>query len=245
MGDFWIALATIAAIAAAYFTFHIMRAGQHQVVISQQQFSQSVDAAQDAHLPVLIPVEPLLSLGERTPDGAGHWTQPLHNGYDRGLAYVRVALKNVGAGIALNVRGIVFESEPEYEVLKTTGQIHSFCYPLPLTASDEPVSRDWTGQAPSFTGDSEIGTTDRYKLYAPRKPTYEERSRGAVEKVARLTLTYSDIFRRKHAAIYDLTAQFEWENVAYLRNLTHDLGDMERAARSRMPVYQAPAVPRG
>ena len=230
-----------AAVFAARFTYRIMQAGQDQVKISQRQFGQSVEAAQDAHLPVLMPIEPLVSLGRRIPDERGGYGQEKEIGYNREKAFVHVAIKNVGAGIALNIWGVVFEPEPEQEILKQTGPHHSHRYELPLEPGKE-STLDWTGGGLPTSGDTEIGTTKRYKLYAPRKPTFVQQQRGMADMIARLTLTYSDIFGRKHAAIYDLTTQMQWEHVAYLRDIADDLGDLEREYLSHIPVYMAPPV---
>ncbi len=191
-----------------------------------------------------MPFEPLLLAGISVTDNRGHSIQPTQAGYDRTQPFVRVAVKNAGPGIALNIWGIVFEAEPQVELHKQTGQHHSRRYPLPLVPGAE-IREDWTGGGLPVSGDTEIGNTEtkRYKLYAPRTPTPAELQQGMTEKVARLTLTYTDIFGRKHAAIYDLTAQMAWENVDYLRNLTHDLGDLEREALRHRPVYGAPDVP--
>jgi hypothetical protein len=233
-----------AAIFAAVFTFHIMRASQKQVAVSQEQFGQSVEAERDAQLPVLMPFEPLLSAGHSVTDNRGHSIQPTQPGYDRTQPFVRVAVKNAGPGIALNIWGIVFEAEPELEAHKQTGQHHSHRYSLPLVSRAE-IRVDWKGGGLPLSGDTEIGNTvtKGYKLYAPRTPTPAESQQSVVKKVARLTLTYTDIFGRKHAAIYDLTAQMEWENVDYLRNLTHDVGDLERETLRHRLVYGAPDVP--
>ena len=66
--------------------------------------------------------------------------------------------------------------------------------------------------------------------------------------VAGMTLTYSDIFGRKHAAIFDLSPQRHRENVAYLRNIHKDSGELEHDALQAIPVpepvpEQVPALP--
>ncbi len=245
MGEVWVAIgsigalwAAIAASVAAFFTYRIMLAGQKQVEVSQEQFRQSVEAERDAQLPILVPSEHLVSIQS---DASGHLDrQP---GYDRTRTYAYVPVRNSGAGIALNIWGVVFEAEPEYPVLKETGQHHSLRFQLPL----EPGSHfdgNWPGGGLPLSGDTEIGTTVRYKLYAPRKPTPAEVQRGITEKLARLTLTYSDIFGRKHAAIYDYTNQYQWESVAYLRGIDKDLGDLECESLRDVPAYGAPDIPR-
>jgi hypothetical protein len=219
-----------------------MQSGQKQVKVSQEQFQQSVEAQRDAHLPILLPSEQLVSLQPIVRDDFGGWSQPTHNGYDRTWPVARVTVRNAGPGIALNIWGIVFEPEPTEDVLKQTGQHHSHRYAKPIEPGDV-TQIDWQGGGLPMSGDTEIGKTRRYKLYAPRRPTQAEILRGETEKVARLTLTYTDIFGRKHAAIYDLTAQLQWENVDYLRDIDQDLGDMERESLASIPIYRAPGIP--
>lgn len=231
-----------AAVFAAIYTRRIMQAGQKQVKVSQEQFRQSVEAERDAQLPVLVPIEPLLcaEYGQHTETGL--YAQPTKSGYDRTLPFARIAIKNAGPGIALNIWGVVFESEPEWDSLRETGQHHSHRYDIPLGPGQD-IKKDWTAGSVPVRGDKEmvdITAAKRYRFYAPRQPTLAESQRGETEKVARLTLTYSDIFGRKHAAIYDFTMQHQWENVAYLRNIEQDLSDMEREALQDAPVYRAP-----
>lgn len=263
MDGFWTALGAITALIAAgsacfaaIFTYRIMRSAQDQVKASREQNQQTLEAERDAQLPVLIPTYPLMSVGHTTQDRTGLAIQPTKMGYDRNEPFVRVALNNVGPGIAVNVWGIIYEPEPAAAVDKVTGQHHSHRYNMPFEPaavqteeSTTPGSqipstikrRDWRAGGVAVTGDMEVSDGTRHeKLYAPPKPTFADTARGETEKVARITLTYSDIFGRKHAAIYDLTAQMEWENVAYLRNILLDLGEMERETLRRTSPVASP-----
>lgn len=247
----WVATLTpvIAISVAIWLAFQnrqLIEQNRKQVQVSQDQFVQSVIAEQDTHLPVLMPVAPLASIGNTTVDALGTANEHAKDGYDREQPFVRIKVENVGPGIALNIWGIVFEPEPApmyAELRKLTGLHHYHRYAMPLK-SGENIRLDWTGGGIPVTGDTEIGTTTkRYMLYAPPRPTPAEAQRGVTEKIARLTLTYSDIFGRKHAAIYDLTAQMQWENVDYLRDIPADLGDLERNALKDVAVWAAPKVP--
>jgi hypothetical protein len=94
------------------------------------------------------------------------------------------------------------------------------------------------------SGWTELGTVKRCKLYAPLKPDEHDLKRGQTERVARLTLTYSDIFGRKHAALFDFTTEQAWENVAYLRDIPADLADLAAAHRRQMVLLEAPPYSR-
>ena len=39
-------------------------------------------------------------------------------------------------------------------------------------------------------------------------------------------MTYQDIFRRKHASIYDLIFRQGWQVVAFIDDITNDLRDL-------------------
>jgi hypothetical protein len=231
--ELWlVAASVIAAVAAVWLAVQI----RQLVEASQEQlYSQQ--------LPVLVPIEPLISADYRISDNFGGYNRQRNPGYDRSLTYATIAIRNSGPGIALNIWGVVFEAEPELVVHKQTGQRHSHHYALPLEPGKD-IKVEWTAGGLPMNGDAEIGATIRYKLFAPGKPTSAESQHGETEKVARLTLTYSDIFGRKHAAVYDFTAQNQWETVAYLRNIAKDLSDLEREVLSQVPVYGAPSVPR-
>jgi hypothetical protein len=52
--------------------------------------------------------------------------------------------------------------------------------------------------------------------------------------VARLTLTYQDVFRRTHAAVYDYIDLYGWQCTALLPGIAKDLEDVEDEARRAM-----------
>jgi hypothetical protein len=218
MGDIWSAVgavgafvAAIAASFAGYFTYKIMRAGQEQV-------RQIIEATRDAQLPLLIPTAPLISQDHPRPNPQGHPGQTVHYGYDYNLPLALVELRNAGPGIALNIRGVIFGPEPDNVTERIPGRLHFHRYQLPLAAGEKVVSSTydpkvsfdgpWTQGGPPLNGETEIVSDEgRFALYAPHEPGAWELIRGAPVIVARMTLTYSDIFRRKHAAIFDLSPQ--------------------------------------
>jgi hypothetical protein len=57
-----------------------------------------------------------------------------------------------------------------------------------------------------------------------------------------LTLTYRDVYGRKHAAIFDHTVLKMWELVDYLPDITNDLADIEREALRFLPRNGAPRI---
>lgn len=267
VGDFWAVvgaiatdggtlIAAVAASLAAIFTYRIMRSAQEQVKVSQAQNQQTLESERDAQLPVLMPIAQLMAIGFVRNETTGletPWNKP---GYDPNQSKVPVKIKNVGPGIALNIWGIVFGPEPTDETQRVMEQHHSHRYGLPLepvtaessstspTAPRNTVETVWSAGGVAVWGNAEITDgTKHYTLYAPRKPSLADTMRGNAEKVARLTLTYSDIFGRKHAAIYDLTAQMVWENVAYVRNIQHDLDEMQQETLRQLSPLASPLPP--
>ena len=249
VGEFWTALGAISALVAAAaasfagaFTYRIMKAGQKQVELSRIQNQQTLESERDAQLPVLMPIAPISSRGRSVQDQMGAFSQYTTDGYDRNQPLAYVALHNVGPGIALNVCGVLFEPLPDNETQRTTGQHHFHRYDLPFTSGFE-IRGEWNGMGLPFVGDAKLDKEQQYTLYAPPTPSVGNLFLGATQINARLTLTYSDIFGRKHAAIYDLTAQWEWVSVAYLRNIPKDLGDIVHDAMKNTPVLVSPGLP--
>lgn len=254
MSDPWSAIAALAALCAAaaasfaaWFTYQIMRSGQkqvdaalRQVEVSQQEVGATLDAQQNAQLPVLMPAYQLVMVGHASKGPTGAVIQSTQAGYDHNQPYVRVQVRNVGPGLALNIRGIVFGPRPDYETARVTSRGHAQTFPTPLTTSAE-FTHEWEAGGAIVNGDTKIGS---YTLYAPTRPSADEKLRGVAEMVARLTLTYADIYGRKHAAIYDLTEALRWVEVAYIPNIPQDLGDLERAALMDIPIFTAPSYTR-
>jgi hypothetical protein len=72
-----------------------------------------------------------------------------------------------------------------------------------------------------------------HELYAPPKPSqYELMVMGQYNIVARLTITWEDVFKRKHAGIYDYIDVFGWYCVGLFEDTERDLEDLNDHARS-------------
>lgn len=86
-------------------------------------------------------------------------------------------------------------------------------------------------------GQTMVGTTARIGAYAltpPPAPAHMDLVLGRAPIVeARLTLTYRDVFGRKHAAIFDYTSLQRWENAVFLAGIPSDLADLDLEARPR------------
>jgi hypothetical protein len=230
-----------AATLAARYTKSMMESAQEQVRVSQEQFRQSVKAQQDALLPVLIPIDTIVMLANTFNDERAENQIHAHlDTYNPGMPLAKVSLKNAGPGIAFNVRGVLIEPEPEKAMDKIAGRLHGYIYPGPFQPGEQWPDERWSRGGMPITGDTEIVEKDkRYKLYAPKRSTADA---GTALRDARLTLTYTDLFGRKHAVIYDHTVLKTWEQVAYLSDIDEDLADIERKALRFLPPNGAPRI---
>jgi len=215
-------------------------ATQAQVKVSQDQIQQALEVQYDSQRPLIVPdgVLPIVQATDSLP--VGHQDQ--HPWLDFGPSECSVILTNVGTGIALNVWGIIMGPEsayiandyPQRYTLNVTPVLH--CGPREVVKAPK--------AGPTVWGKAMIGD---YQLYAPQAPPvadglngdytrnarpcnvlcrYSHRlNKGASVVVARLTLTYHDVFGHKHATIFNYMAWGQWRYVAFLRNITEDIED--------------------
>ncbi len=194
-------------------------ATQAQVKVSQDQIQQALEVQYDSQRPLIVPdgVLPIVQATDSLP--VGHQDQ--HPWLDLGPSECSVILTNVGTGIALNVWGIIMGPEsayigndyPQRYTLNVTSVLH--CGPREVVKAPK--------AGPTVWGKAMIGD---YQLYAPQAPPVADRlNKGASVVVARLTLTYHDVFGHKHATIFNYMAWGQWRYVAFLRNITEDIED--------------------
>jgi hypothetical protein len=123
-----------------------------------------------------------------------------------------VEIKNVGSGVATNVRGVILPST-------YIGRVFSmdlFC----------PVAKDETLQGHFKAGAIQIEPGDQiegFSLFAPQDPYY----------YFRLSLTYWDIFGFKHTSIFDHTMNRVWKQVAIRNEILHDLAEIDAVNQSK------------
>lgn len=137
----------------------------------------------------------------------------------------KVVLHNGGSGIALNIRGVFFSREPSNSKDPVVKYLHWVDAPLEPGTSITPENK----QQVTIDGSCKIG---KQTLYAPKAPTLEEISSGITPIQMRLTITYHDIFGRKHASTFDYTHLQKWVCVELQSNIPQDIEDLDRLARS-------------
>jgi hypothetical protein len=217
-GD-WIALGTLVVVALTLIVYwFLLQATRDQVTELRKQtdenHSQNLEAQHDRYRPLVYPTGniPATDDGRYVDWGRGRWG---------------VDLKNAGAGVALTICGVFFGPKPTRPDHAKTER-YTLWRDQPLLAQEQRSAAPMEFGASMVSGHDII---DSHTLYAPPEPTYDEMLQGTPWVVARLTLTYRDIFGRKHASISDYHQLHGWQPVAFLANITDDLIDLDCRAR--------------
>jgi hypothetical protein len=215
-------LASLAAFIAAI-------AGIIVIFITLRHLRLAREARYDSCRPLLYPsVQPTLA---RTTTG--------ETVLGLAAAGTRLIIHNAGSGVATNVRGALYGPQPaEPAEPGSPPPDHQYLWletPLPDKASAPVVSVPGGWILP---GDTSVVGWGAYRptLYAPPKPTPGSGSRlyqAAPPVVWRLTLTYQDIFRRRHASVFDLTDQFVWRCVGFFPGIPKDIEELDRERRGQ------------
>jgi hypothetical protein len=192
------------------------------IVITLQQFRLSREARYDSYRPLLYPSEkPALA---RSTTGETVLGLP--------AAGEGLVIYNAGSGVATNVRGAIYGPKPA-EPMRVLPDLQYLRLetPLPDKSSAPVVSAPGGWILPGDT--SVVGRgNNKPTLYAPPRPTLgSQMYKSAPNIVWRLTLTYHDIFGRKHASVFDLTDQFVWRCVGFFPNIPKDIEELDRERR--------------
>jgi hypothetical protein len=136
----------------------------------------------------------------------------------------KLFIANAGGGVATNILGVLLPPEEERNVLPQQFFMRML---TPLAASHSLGTIFHIGG----TKLSYTHTISGYSFCVPRKhkPARELRDIYSVEdpRLARLTLTYVDVFGDKHASIWDMSTSGAWVEVAILQNILKDIYDID------------------
>jgi len=211
----------VATVALAIFTAVTLR-------FLGKQEARAVQERYDQHRPLLYPIDGLA------------FVDPL-NGVDWSAQHAALTLQNAGSGVALAVATLLLGPNDPHD----TGMTNRFAawYRLPMPADATPHKLDLR------LGNSTVSKTDTigsHSLCAPDKPTQGAMLiGGAAWCPIRLTITYTDIFHRKHASIFDYTIMHHWRPVEFLEDVPKDLyalqADQDRAAAAA--AMESPSFP--
>jgi hypothetical protein len=205
--------------------------GGATVALARYGYKQNKQAAQlryDQARPVLYPVALSSSQGVIDPCGNVDWRL-------RDTAILEV--HNAGTGAAFNVAALLLGPPAPLP-----GQDDRFtgwhAMPIPpgppggqlFTFGVYQIRLDGGSVIdPAASIDCE-GT--RHHLHAPAPASAPTVNTGVVCYILRLTLTYEDVYRRRHAAIFDCTRDQRWHRVATCEDIKQDLHALDAAARA-------------
>jgi hypothetical protein len=202
--------------------------------VTRDQVQQTLEARYDQYRPLLVPDGSKFTLTI----GQAHDLQGREYPYaDLNHPRYNVALVNIGSGHALNVRGVMYGSPP-IDNQPTRHHYFKFGGPILSGHDDEESSEIETVIIP---GETTIGRDRQYNFYAPPLPSLDQiLNSDTPTVVARLIVTYRDIFNRKHASIFDYTFQQEWRSVdgGFLPDIPKDIEDLDHDERMKRAAVQ-------
>jgi hypothetical protein len=139
----------------------------------------------------------------------------------------RPLFRNIGTGPALNVWAVIFGPQPT--VASALGpERRTVIQQVPLPASGEAYGYGAAGYT-VVDGGTTLDGDPNHALYAPPEPTQGEiEGHAAVRVLARYTITYYDIFGRKHLSIFDFDFRHHWRCVGFIANIPKGLEEVNR-----------------
>lgn len=142
-----------------------------------------------------------------------------------------LAVRNVGSGVALNVASVLYGCE-SYVVDWATNKrseseksIHWTCWlGVPIASDETKEATHKKGNGNFYEKNMHIG---QHSFNAPPEPRVVPHQNQPFI-IARITITYLDIFKRKHASIFDYVQHTGgWQLVEFLEEIKEDLSDLE------------------
>lgn len=197
---------------------------KHMTEVNARMVAETVESRFASQRPALLPVLALSSSPLKM--GTALTYMQIREVPDFNVGECEVALSNFGVGPALDVCGILMDAQP------TPGTWRRF-----TTWKQETFHAGESRIVTLRIGCSVAGGTAKlaeFTLGPPPKPADSEIMAGrAPNRTARLTLTYGDVFGRKHATIVDYTQTGVWVDPVFVANIDEDLDDIDAAARSQ------------
>ncbi len=142
-----------------------------------------------------------------------------------------IGIHNMGLGVALNVASVIYGCE-SYLTDWTTNKrsshaedIHWTCWlGLPIASGRVENAIHKLGNGMFYENNKHIG---KHTFNAPPEPRVNP-NQDQPFIIARISITCYDIFRRKHASIFDYVQHTHgWQLVEFLEDIKEDLSDLE------------------
>ena len=204
-----IAITAAATVAIAIFAIPTIQAYRKQVEIGQEQVRVSQEQLFNQFRPVLHPVGDLGPLVNMV-NGKSFIQWGNQNQVIEGL-------RNMGGGPAFNIYGILF-GPPYITTPPTPPRERYVVWNYPALSPGQEGDKITLQQFTNIKSDTTIGG---YPLYVPNDADH-------IAIIARFTLTYHDVFGRKHASIYDYHAQYGWRSRGHFPNIEYDIRELDR-----------------
>ncbi len=217
------------------------RQSQAALEVANNQVQESRKQSQDALAAVYKQIEQSKQQAQQekfaanrpllVPRGNPLFQSDKPNWLDWNVRDQEVPLHNNGTGTALNVASVIYGCE-SYVTDWTTNQrsdvskgIHWTAWlGYPIDAKGHLTVTHKKGNGNFYAANMRIG---KYSFNAPPEPRYNPNSNQSFI-TARITITYCDIFRRKHASIFDYVQHTGgWQLVEFLEDIPEDLHDLE------------------
>ncbi len=184
---------------------------------------QAVQTDYGTYRPLLIPEGILLLANEQNPRWLSWGEYQLSD----------LCIRNVGSGVALNIACVLYppssyiidgKRSDRYQEEHWTNWLR-----FPIAPGDkgeeDPVRK---GNSASFTNRKCIrGRTQEYTFNAPPESANILEEKEPMH-LARLIITYQDVFNRKHASIFDVIENIGWKLIAFEEDIKEDLFDLQR-----------------
>lgn len=205
-------IASISAVATtviAFFTYKTITAYEQQVQIGQEQVKVSQEQQFNQFRPVLHPMGdlgPLITMVNGKTFIQWDLSYPVIGG-----------LRNIGNGPAFNIYGILF-GPPLVTTPPAPPRKRYVVWNYPALSPGQEGEKITLQQFTNLSSETTIGG---YSLYVPEDADH-------IGIIARLTLTYHDVFSRKHASIYDYHSQYGWRSRGHFPNIDDDIRELDR-----------------
>ncbi len=160
-----------------------------------------------------------------------------------------IEVYNVGNGPALSVRSVIYGPEaiavPDSSTMPSSvtwkylndakeKEKHWYHWTTDVVSQGKQEKLQYTFAGPFSPNrfseaNKSIESKDhkhKYAFNAPKQPLSSPNNSTEPWCICRVTITYHDIFHRKHASIYNFVYQQKWQEVAFVDDIINDLDDL-------------------